>query len=189
MKINLRKASAIQQNINEALKALDFNYTVSINEFQTPTAEIEKISKQFEDNLKTREDLLDTLFEIRSAVGEQNNRQGVTANLVELARLEKDISFFSQFVKAPVAQDLATLTGKIKKLSAQEGSADRYYRNETEVVTSVLDADDTEAFRVQVAAAKKRKQKLQDELLTLNVNAEITLSPHAVETLKKADII
>jgi hypothetical protein len=40
----------------------------------------------------------------------------------------------------------------------------------------VLTAEDLKSFRTEAAAAKKAKQKLQDELLEINVRTEIDVA-------------
>ena len=47
----------------------------------------------------------------------------------------------------------------------------------------MLDVADVKAFRDLVSEAKKAKQKLQDEVLELNVRSDITLSDRTTQTL------
>jgi len=54
---------------------------------------------------------------------------------------------------------------------------------EDTVTSSVFDRTDLEGFRRAVAAAKKQKQKIQDELLEANVRNEVELSAATVAVL------
>jgi hypothetical protein len=57
------------------------------------------------------------------------------------------------------------------------------------VDTSVLVKEDLDSFRRMVAKAKKSKQKLQDEILELNVQTVIQLSEKTVATLQAEGLI
>ena len=58
MKITLRKANALQLSINEMLKGMSFETTVSINEFQIPTTVISQTEEVFAKNLARRDALM-----------------------------------------------------------------------------------------------------------------------------------
>jgi len=187
MKINLRKANAIQVAINETIKNLEFNATASINEFQVADAEILAASTKFSRNLTRRIALLDALYEIRKAVASANDSTGIDGRLADVARLEKDFQFYSTYTKASVVTDSAVINGKLEKLRNRK--EDSYsFRSET-VDTSIFAEAEVEGFKGIVSAAKKQKQKLQDELLELNVRTEIEFSDATVATLTNENIL
>lgn len=187
MKITLRKANAIQASINEALKGLEFNSVVSLNEFQKPQEEIKKASEKFAENLKERDNLIGALYSIRRAVSDANNEAGIDSRLADVARLERDISFYSPLAKAQVSVENDVLVGKLGKLKGRQ--EDAYSRYENEVQTSHFAKETIESFKTRLSTAKKQKQKLQDELLTLNVKTEITLSTETVDVLTKLNVL
>jgi hypothetical protein len=186
MKVSLRKANALQVAINDAIKGLEFNPTVSINEFQLPEKEIEHGYDKFNTNLDRRANLLDALYEIRKSVAAANVANGIDTRLADLARLEKDLVFVSAYAKQPVRTSLEVIRGKLAKISNR--SEDSYY-GKTEVETSIFQEEDLETFRISVATVKKQKQALQDQLIELNVSTTITLSDAAVNTLSREDIL
>jgi hypothetical protein len=186
MNITLRKASAIQTSINEVLKSLDFNTTISINEFQDVEGELQKASSKFYTNVTRRIDLLNALYEIRKAVSSANYKASVDTSLADIARLEKDIQFYGQHAINKVRETNAVITGKLDRIRNRK--EDSYIRHE-EVNTCVFTEDDLNKFKGALAIAKKQKQKLQDDLLEVNVRTEITLSDSAAETLKKENIL
>lgn len=188
MKITLRKANAIQVAINEVLKSLDFNTNAQINEFQNANDVIDQTSRRFAENVKRRNNLLATLYQIRKSVSVANSQNGIESRLADVARLEKDITFFSQFAKAQPKLEKGVIEGKIAKIKSRT-DADPYRHYESEVVTSVLEAKDIESFKAVLNTAKKQKQKLQDELLELNVRSEIQLAPESVEVLTREEIL
>ena len=187
MKINLRKANAIQVAINETIKSLEFNATASINEFQDAANEISVASAKFSSNLVRRVDLLNALYEIRKAVASANDSAGIDGRLADVARLEKDFQFYSTYAKAPVITEAAVINGKLEKLRNRKEES-YSFRSET-VDTSIFAQAQVESFKGIVSAAKKQKQKLQDELLELNVRTEIEFSDATVTTLSRENII
>jgi len=58
-----------------------------------------------------------------------------------------------------------------------------YYGHDATVDTSIFTQEDITGFRTAVSLGKKAKQKLQDELLEINVRTEIDLSDDVVTVL------
>lgn len=187
MKISLRKANALQLAINETLKSLSFESTVSINEFQDPDAMLSTALHRVTNNIVRREKLLDALYNVRKLVSSVNSMHGIDKLLADVARQEKDIVFYSTHAKAAVVLPLKELNGKLEKIKNQ--TADRAYYSEKEVMSSIFREDSIEGFKQIVTAAKKQKQKIQDELLELNINVKIVLSEEDVKTLTDENIL
>ena len=187
MQVSLRKANALQVAINEALKGLEFKTDVSINEFQNPATEIDLAQEKFNRNFQRRWNLISALYNIRSQVSAANAANNIDQLLADLARLEKDIVFFSQYVKATVRTDLKILGGKLGKIANREGES--YSFHSSEVSTSIFEESDLENFRINLSTSKKKKQALQDQLLEVNVRTTIELATSTVEVLKAEDII
>ena len=186
MQVSLRKANALQVAINEALKNLEFKADIAINEFQNPAKEIESASARFTKNLLRRNNLLDALYEVRKATAFANDANNIGNRLADLARLEKDAAFFATYAKANVQTDLKVIQGKLEKIANR--TEDSYYAK-AEVETSIFTETEIESFRSTVSAVKKQKQKLQDELLELNVRTTVELSEATVATLTAEDIL
>lgn len=187
MQVSLRKANALQVAINEALKGLEFKSDVSINEFQNPSKEIELAKEKFDRNVQRRWNLIAALYNIRTSVASANASNNIDNLLADLARLEKDIVFFSQYVKANVRTDLKVIGGKLEKIANREGES--YGFHSSEVSTSIFEESDLENFRINLSTSKKKKQALQDQLLEVNVRTTIELDAGTVEVLKAEDII
>ena len=187
MQVSLRKANALQVLINEALKGLELKSDVSINEFQNPAQEIELAKRKFDLNVQRRWNLISALYDIRTKVASANAANDIDNLLADLARLEKDIVFFSQYVKANVRTDLEVVRGKLDKIANREGES--YGFHSSEVSTSIFTETDLESFQNNVSLAKKKKQAVQDALLEANVRTTIELAAGTVEVLKAEDII
>lgn len=184
MNITLRKANAIQISINDALKGISFETQVKINEFQDAEAEIARVASELKTNLTRRDALNEALYEIRKSVSGANTHSGIDTRLADVANLEKQIQFYNGLAGKTVRESEAVVAGRLDKIRNDKSDNRRsiYGYNDT-VDTSVLTREDLEGFRRQVAKIKKSKQKVQDEILELNVQTTIELSTAAEATL------
>jgi hypothetical protein len=189
MEITLRKASALQNSINEAVKSIELKHSVRINEFQDAVAEVERAAAEFKTNVARRVALSDVLYKVRKAVGRANANAGVNEKLAELAQLEKDIQFFSGLASHEVAENASVLEGKLNKIRNRKDERSSLYGITDEVSTSVLSREDLDLFRSKVAELKKKKQKLQDELLEVNVRTTVLLDAQSVDVLQFEELI
>lgn len=186
MQVSLRKANALQVAINETLKGLEFKAEVAINEFQKPEDMIASANQTFFENVARRTALLKALYEVRKATATANATGGIDNRLADLAFLEKEVQFYSSNAKTQERLAAEVITGKLEKIANR--TEDSYYAK-AEVETSVFTKEDIKTLNGLAVAAKKAKQKLQDELLELNVRTTITLSDEAVATLTAEDIL
>lgn len=186
MQVSLRKANAIQVAINEALKALEFKTEIGINEFQKPEEVIASANKAFFENVARRTNLLKALYEVRKATSAANANDGIDNRLADLAFLEKEVQFYSTNAKTQERLAAEVIAGKLEKIANR--TEDSYYAK-AEVETSVFTKEDIKALNSLAVKAKKAKQKLQDELLELNVRTTINLSEQTVATLTAEDIL
>lgn len=175
MKITLRKANALQLAIGEAVKNIDIVTDAKINEFQNGEVEIARVAAEFQANLARRTHLMDAMYQIRKAVSTANAGAGVDVKLADVAMLEKQVQFYNGLAGKKVRDEAAVVEGKLKRLSEGEAKSRIYGYGDT-VDTSVLTAEDIKSFRAKASTAKKAKQKLQDELLEINVRTEIEVA-------------
>lgn len=188
MKITLRKANAVQLAVNEAVKALAFDTSVQLNEFEDATAQIGAVHSTFQANRATRAKLMDALYEIRKAVAHANATAGIDDMLAEVARMEKDIQFLNTFAtKTPRLSD-AVIAGKMDKIKNTSEESRLYGRYDT-IDTGIFTKEEIEEFKRTVAELKRQKQKVQDTLLELNVQTEIQLDEETARFLERADIL
>jgi hypothetical protein len=190
MNISLRKASALQNSINDAVKGIEFDAQVKINEFQDAEAEIKQAATQFCNNLVRRDSLVSALYEIRKAVGAGNAQAGIDSRLADVAHLEKQIQFYNGLVGNKARESDKVIAGRLDKIRNDKSENRRtiYGYNDT-VDTSIFTREDLDGFRRTVSKAKKSKQALQDQILELNVQTQITLSDESVKTLQAEGLI
>ena len=187
MKLTLRKANAVQHSINEMIKSLDLNTTVTLNEFVDVKDQIQVVRDRFWSHAATRNKLMLSLYEIRQKVANANAAAGINDMLAEVAHLEKQIGHNTALASKGAQTALIVLNGQIKKQADTKEDAYGYHRNA--VVTSIFSEDEVETFRREAAEGKRQKQKLQDHLLELNVQTEIELEEGTALFLEKADIL
>jgi hypothetical protein len=190
MNITLRKASALQTSINESVKGLQFDAAVKINEFQDGEAEIVKASDTIRNNIQRRSALISALYEVRKSVSVANAKAGIDSRLADVAHLEKEIQFYTGLAANKVREDSKVIAGRLEKLRSDKGESRRsLYGYSDTVDTTVFTTEDLDGFRKSVAKAKKSKQKLQDEILELNVQTQIVLSADAEKILQTEGLI
>jgi uncharacterized protein YdcH (DUF465 family) len=188
MKITLRKANAVQLAVNEAVKALAFDTSVQLNEFEDATAQIDAVHRTFQANRETRAKLMDALYEIRKAVAHANASAGIDDMLAEVAHMEKDIQFFNGFATKTARLSDAVIAGKMEKIKGLKEESRLYGRYDT-LDTGIFTKEEIEDFKRSVAELKRQKQKLQDTLLELNVRTEIELSAETAQALTAANVL
>lgn len=190
MNISLRKANAFQTSINDVIKHLEFETTVKINEFQDAETEISTAANAVKANIQRKVALNNALYEIRKSVSGANTQVGIDTRLADVAHLEKQIQFFNGLAGNKVRETTKVIEGRLDKLRNDKGESRRslYGYNDT-VDTSVFTKEDLDGFRREVAKAKKVKQKLQDEILELNVQTQITLSAVTQTVLQAEGIL
>jgi hypothetical protein len=187
MKLTLRKANAVQAAINEAIKGLDLNTNVTLNEFEEVENQIQLVRNRFWTHAATRNKLVMALYEIRVKVAQANAESGINDHLANVAYLEKQIGHNTMLAGKGVQTALRVLNGQVKKLSEVKEDGFGYRHNP--ITTSIFTEEEIEDFKHDAADFKREKQRIQDLLLELNVQTEIGLNEDTADFLKKADIL
>jgi hypothetical protein len=190
MNITLRKANAIQNSIQEAIRGIRIETTIELNEFQDVEAELTKANTAMVENDARRQKLLLALYNIRGLVGTANSASGIDTALAKAAFIDKRISQLEDLASSKPIQSLTVIKGKMDKIRNRkdESRASIYGRDET-VSTSVIDQVQIDQANTEIKNLKKQKQKLNDEILELNIKTEIPLSDDVVNTLQTEGIL
>jgi hypothetical protein len=191
MNISLRKANAVQNGINEALKGIEIKTTLELNEFQDVVAELKKANDVLFTNDSRRQRLLLALYNIRGLVGAANAQSGIDMKLATAAFIEKRIAQLETLSKLEAVTDLAVINGKLEKIRNDKSESTRrsiYGYNDT-VSTTVVSQEQIAQVKAEIQNLKKQKQKLNDEILELNIKTEIPLSEDVVKTLTEEGLI
>jgi len=191
MNISLRKANAIQNAINDTIKGIKINLTAEFNEFQDPAVELQRLNAEIFANDKRRSDLLTAQFNIRGLVGAANATSGVDAKLTQAAFIDKRIAQLETFSGAEQMTDMGVISGKLEKIRTRVNDNSRaslYGRDDT-VHTGLLTKDQIDTAKGMIRDLKNQKQKLNDEILELNVRTEIALTSEVEQVLRTEGLI
>jgi hypothetical protein len=190
MKITLRKANAIQNSIADAIKSIRISTSVEVNEFESPEVKVQTANANLFALDKRRSDLLMSQFAIRGLVGAANATSGIDAKLTQAAYIDKRIVQLTDISEATEKLSISVLEGKLDKIrNRKEESRASIYGISDTVTTGVLEKHQIEEVSSFIKDLRKQKQKLNDEVLELNVRTEIELSNDVVEVLQKENLI
>ncbi len=190
MNITLRKANAVQNSINDTLKGIKIDINVELNEFQDIEIAIGKANAQLFVNDTRRQRLTMALYNIRALVGAANAQSGIDTNLAKAAFVDKRIGQLEQLSQAAEITDPEVIKGKLEKIkNLTDEARSRIYGYGDTVTTSVLSKDQIDQIKTEILNLKKQKQKLNDEILELNIKTEIPLSDDTVATLQAESLL
>ena len=191
MNITLRKANAVQNSINETVKNIRVELTVEINEFQNVEDTLSKANNELIANDGRRQNLTMALYNIRALVGTANAASGIDTALAKAAFIDKRIGQLEQLASGTEITSLEVIKGKLEKIKNDKGENSRrsiYGYNDT-VSTGVLSKEQIAQAKTEILNLKKQKQKLNDEILELNIKTEIPLGDDVVATLQAEGLL
>ena len=183
-KINLRKSAAIQKELQSRIACIDVDTTVDINEFTKPQDAVAERLQEAIDNIQLRTHLLTTLYSMRAKTAQVNAKCGVTALLAEEARLQHEISMYTELSRTKVRRNFIEVEGRLEKIRKAEDSQFR-----DTITVSLFDREQVSTFKETVKALKKSKQQANDKLLELNVKKSIELTTEEEQILSNEGLI
>ncbi len=190
MNITLRKANAIQNSINDAVKNIKVELNVELNEFQNVEEVIGQANNAMIEADGRRQKLTMALYNIRALVGTANAASGIDTALAKAAFIDKRIGQLEQLANANELIALDVIKGKIEKIkSLKDEARSRMFGYGDTVTTSILSKEQINQAKTEILNLKKQKQKLNDEILELNIKTEIPLSDDVVATLQAEGLI
>ena len=191
-KINLRRAAALQTLMHDMLKTINATPNIKLNEFQNPEEALNLAQEKFFADDTRRNDLMMSIYTIRSLVGIQNAVSGVSSKLSHMAYLDKRIGQLTDML-ASVDPLLSpeVIVGKLDKIRTRvnDNSRASIYGFNDEVETGILNTTQLDSIRAVVRDLKRTKSQLNDEILELNVKTEIDLTPEVETVLTKEGLI
>jgi uncharacterized protein YdcH (DUF465 family) len=192
MNITLRKANALQNSIQEAIKGIKVDLSVEINEFQSVEEVLTKANATLIENDGRRQQLTMALYNIRALVGTANTASGISTMLAKAAFIDKRVGQLEELSKSSEITSLDVIKGKLDKIRNDKGDNNRrssIYGYSDTVSTSVLSKEQIAQAKAEVLNLKKQKQKLNDEVLELNIKTEVPLSEDVVATLQAEKLV
>lgn len=188
MKVTLRKANAIQNSIQDLLRDLTVETEVSLTEYVDADAVIAESKQKLTQTFKRRVNLTNAQYDIRKLIGTANNESGINEKLTVAALVDRHLAILAPMVAAKTAMTAEEIAARLDKIRKTENGHRQLY-GESTVVTSLIDEGEKLAFAAQVKDFKKQKQKLNDEILELNIRTEIEFPEAVVNTLMEEGLI
>jgi hypothetical protein len=188
MKITLRKANALQTVIQEFIRGIEIKPTVHLNEFEDAEVTLFALNTQLVAKDDLRDRLTRIVYRIRGSVGVANAASGVSDRLAESAYIDRRIAHMTELAKSTAQESVGIVQSKLEKLRNTETKSRMYGYGDT-VEVGVLRQDQIDAYKGIVLHLKKQKQKLNDEVLELNVRTEIELSDETVAELQQVGLL
>ena len=188
MNISLRRASAIQNAIQETIRTIEINPLIQVNEFVNSEHTIIAANNQLIENDGRRVALAVAYYNIRSLVGAANVSCGINMKLATAAFVDRRIAQLGEMI-AVGERDIGLVERRIEKIRSADTTQSRLYGREDTVTTSVLTSEQITAFKSELQALKKQKQSLNDEILELNIKTEVPLGDNTVATLTREGLI
>ena len=175
MKLNLRKAAAVQNSIRAAISERQSQLTGELTmELWSVNDEMLAIARGAQLRAIDEIDRLEsTLANIREQVGAANVKCGVSKLLCEQAVVAAQISRFSRLVKSTPVPSSTHLAERAKSISvANEKSS---YRITESFSVGVFSLTDIEKFNTQLVTLRRRQTAIGEELITANISTEINI--------------
>ena len=190
VKINLRKAAALQTAITDAINNIDITTDVNITEFEDVASVLQKANDTLFSNDSRRQQLLLAYYNIRGLVSTANAGSGVNTLLAKAAFTDKRIAQIEMITNVRPMLDINVISGKLEKIRNRSDDRHEFYggRDDT-VYTGIVTQEQMAQAKAEIQNLKKQKQAINDELLELNVKTEIPLSEEVVECLQQEGIL
>ena len=185
MKISLRKAHALQSEIESVISGLVMNSDATIDQFSGDIADtLNKARIEFLEKFNERNRLTTILYIIRSLVSDASNSVKINEYLSKVAATDRLIQYYHLLcLSKPNDFTVEKLTEKLAYMVEKSKTSTSYIP--TDIRVNVFDKQGIDEFKIQLSELKKEKREYQDTLLELNMSTQIELSNQIVDVLKK----
>jgi hypothetical protein len=192
MEFNLRKASAIQQDIKNALAKVEMNTQATVNEFTTdvPSVILEATSA-LEKAIMRKQQLTVALYNIRNAIARANGLADITGVMGEIQCVDALIAIHEGVIRNTPATATSEVIARLEKMRNEPVSerssiyGSRYNNVEVPVTPKVVIQESKDAIK----ALRKKKRDLADRLLSLNITQQITIAGEDYDVLVEEGIV
>lgn len=174
MKINLRKASVVQQTIVDEVKRIGTEKTaLSISLFESNIADKldEQLAKVVETNRRAGR-LLEANRFLRATVARKNAEVGIADYLAEEAYLASAEARLKALSEVTPRQESASLQAEIDARKAAKDTERSIYGVTYNVEVNVVPVEVIAKAKAELEGIRKRRRKIKDEMVSLNVRTE-----------------
>lgn len=184
MKITLRKAHALQQEIKTLIQAYHSNLTnrVDLDDFSPVQTQIDHAQSAVSESLVAVRKLTDVLYAIRKAVAHRNVTSTISEKLADMELLDKHIRALDAVYSNKGIGQVRTVEQLERMLEKiRSDTTGRAYFNAP--VAALFTKEQMSEGAAEIAKLRKSKAQLADELLEANIANTITLTPDQVQVL------
>ncbi|MGL6053490.1 MAG: hypothetical protein ACRC16_26540 [Aeromonas salmonicida] len=191
MKISLRKAHALQQEIRRMMGEWSPSVVVKLDESVSSDALpdlVESHRENYTAQLARYTALSETLSAIRARVATANQESGVDEMLSELAHLDRMIRLCADAAgmigEAVDAENTPAIQFKLDALRNQDRKS--MYRMDSDVRVALRGRDE---LHCESSAFRRQRVAVNDRLLEANVGSKIELTDREVQVLRDSRLI
>jgi len=181
MKINLRKASVIQDNLLDEIKLQRKSASLEVQPYShNPLNKMNASEEAFKEAHKITTLYLKVRCELRSLVARKNAEVGVTDLLAQDNMLQAQEVFLKEISTASPRLDDEAVLAYMESIKHREERrfGDAY-------TLDVLRHDDLRQLQEEFNELRKARRRLKDELVTLNVTHTIEVSEEAARVISE----
>lgn len=188
MKVNLRRAKALQTSIYELIQSLPTNVSMTLGEFDDAAQRLNQAFEQFQHAYNSKSQLWQSYYSIRAAVAMANAQSGISTALAEQALGERLIAETQSLIhESAELKNLDVIQAQQNKL--RNMSTNSAYRAFDSIHTGILPAEAVAKARENLALLRRQKQEIADRLLDLNVRTEIELDEQVLAVLQANNLV
>lgn len=191
MKLNLRKANAIQTEIRRAISALEAKDSVSVTEYTDDVVSVVSSAETlYAETMFRKEALTVALYNIRKSVAVANANAGVGEILGDIEKFDQIIKLLETTINVRTRQlSVDEISKRIEKMRNIPADSVRVYGRNEEVMTGVVSDTIKGIAKGRIKEMRKARQELQDKLLTINVTTEINIDDVDAQVLGEEGIL
>lgn len=192
MEMSLRKANALQEEINQLVdngfEAIDDSVdAMLVDNWQATTAALQLLHQaQVDDKL----DLINARYLIRSLIGKANALNEISTILGHVANNDAQINLLNwQLRKLDIQKDSAIYDRKIVLKKQELEKAERSSFSRDSVTVPVYTRAYKKDLEKQIRTLEKMNTRLKDKLLEKNITTKVTLPDSVIDLLAKYDLL
>lgn len=183
MKINLRKANALQLAVKQAIHNLPVETTVTISRFENPHEKFTKARAEHLENRDKKIALILAVYRLRDIVAVAGIQAGVSHSLTDMAAIDKMVEMIAPLAAIKeFAPEGDVFLAQFDDMKNEPHLANTYHGRRNEIVVSLITKKDD--YEKILAESRRSKQQLSDELLEKNVQTVIELPEDLVQVFK-----
>ena len=193
MKISLRKAHALQQEIRRVMGEVFPSITVKLDESIQNDHVYDQLEMHRFDYISRMDRyvrLSETLASVRSRVAAANEAAGVNELLSQLAHLDRMVRVYTESAPklddAVSCGDVETIQYKLDAIRNPENRKAAMYRFESDVTVAL---NTREGLNQLASKYRRQRVAVNDQLLEANVGRKIELADSEVELLREVGLI